>query len=371
MSRKLTLSPPFTIQRLAELLLAPTKLHSTLGKFLRAVEKLLSVSTAYSPPSYTYVPPPTLPLDDSEEMITIPRDTSSTVPPGSMTPLFSPIPFLSSHDMDGLDESLMDAGEGGVEDGLMSPLALESGVFSHQQGPRRSPTPEPGDDVEMGDEANPDHPDPEEPSRPSAPEPTEAASAPANGESENPGHAPYMGRVDELDAGPITSNGHSNEDEVRGVGERGDMAPHGMSERPVPITATTVITEEEREIAPLPARAEAEAKSETEGAPDDTPADAPADDSAESAGEPDASKSEAATSGEAETGTSEGTSGDVKDVKEAEGPKEAEGSEGAKEEGSSQAMEGITESKAEETQPGSEGEEAKVDKIDAEGAPAA
>jgi hypothetical protein len=63
--------------------------------------------------------------------------------------------------------------------------------------------------------------------------------------------------VDELDAGPITTNGHhADDDELSeagsvGVGERGDMTPHGMSERPVPLSSTTVIAEAEREIAPL------------------------------------------------------------------------------------------------------------------------
>jgi hypothetical protein len=35
----------------------PMAMHSSIGKFLRAVEKALLVNTPWDPPSYTYVPP--------------------------------------------------------------------------------------------------------------------------------------------------------------------------------------------------------------------------------------------------------------------------------------------------------------------------
>lgn len=78
--------------------------------------------------------------------------------------------------------------------------------------------------------------------------------------SGDPGNQPYLGRVDELDTGPIHANpiipnngrtGREEEHEgiMSGAGEGGAMTPHGMSEKPVPISSTTVISEEERRIA--------------------------------------------------------------------------------------------------------------------------
>jgi len=69
-----------------------------------------------------------------------------------------------------------------------------------------------------------------------------------------------MGRVDELDTGPLQtpsnalSTGDSREDEViaPGAGEAGNMAPHGMSDKPVALSSTTVLDEDERKIAGMP-----------------------------------------------------------------------------------------------------------------------
>lgn len=148
--------------------------------------------------------------------------------------MFYPIPFLSSSEVDALGEPMMDGEAQQSEGRLMSPLMLDNGTFSSQQEGRRSPTPEPQD----ADMAEP-----------------QAETGHANGsEASDPGHQPYLGRVDELDAGPIGSNGHSDEDGVEAsrLGERGEMLPHGMSSHPVPLSSTTVISETEREIAPLP-----------------------------------------------------------------------------------------------------------------------
>ncbi|BEJ12423.1 hypothetical protein CspHIS471_0208830 [Cutaneotrichosporon sp. HIS471] len=253
-------SAPFTVQRLAELLLAPTRLHSTLGKFLRAVEKTLNVTTLYEPPSYTYVPPPNLlPMESVGSPSASPASMQidSTVPPGSMTPMFSPIPWASGEN-DALGEPMMDVDDGHGDDGLMSPLMLSegSGVFASQQS--RSPTPGPEDE-----------------------EDGEASDAGASGESgdgtsggspgrteaedSDPGSQPYLGRVDELDSGPITTNGHHGDEErPTGVGEGGNMTPHGMSDQPVPLSRTTVIGEPHREIAPLPRRGAGPADGEGE-----------------------------------------------------------------------------------------------------------
>ena len=122
--------------------------------------------------------------------------------------------------------------------------------------------------------------------------------------SNDPAHQPYLGRVDELDTGPLpipttspssssssTSNstssggsgGAEEEDEHRrkgrrlsnalsvanvtangsseGTGEGGTMTPHGMSDRPVPISSTTSVPADDadkgkgREVAQLPRRA--------------------------------------------------------------------------------------------------------------------
>lgn len=215
-------------------MIAPTRQHTTIGKFLRAVEKMLTVTTAYAPPSYVYVAPapfdlgagPTSPSSVISEM-----DADSTVPPASMTPMFSPIPFLAG---DELGEPMLDS-EGNPGDGLMSPLMLSgdgasNGAFTPQQpqnGSGRSPTPEPEEEADN------------------------------KTETPNPGNEPYLGRVDELDAGPLAHTNGTDEGEIAtGRGEAGNMTPHGMHSRPEPLSSTTVIKDEEREIAPLPARAE-------------------------------------------------------------------------------------------------------------------
>lgn len=265
MFSELTSSAPFTVQRLSELVIAPTRQHTSIGKFLRAVEKMLTVTTAYAPPSYVYVPPaqfdlgagPTSPSSVISEM-----DADSTVPPASMTPMFSPIPFLAG---DELGEPMLDQ-EGNPGDGLMSPLMLSgesNGVFAPQQPQNgsggagasgRSPTPEPEEEGGAG-----------------GAEAGAAGAAAAGGdgagagnsetsetsETTNPGNEPYLGRVDELDAGPLAhTNGADEGDLATGRGEAGNMTPHGMHSRPEPISSTTVIKDDEREIAPLPARAE-------------------------------------------------------------------------------------------------------------------
>lgn len=286
-------SAPFTVQRLAELLLAPTKLHSTLGKFLRAVEKTLTVTTTYAPPSYTYVPPPSLlPMEivGSPSASPASMDVDSTVPPGSMTPMFSPIPWATG-DTDALGEPMMDVDDGPGDDGLMSPLMLNegSGVFAAQQG--RSPTPEPEDEAAMNKspergERSATRSSDETDTSGSGSGPSDAgAGSPGRAQADgDPGSTPYLGRVDELDSGPITTNGHHDDDErATGVGQAGNMTPHGMSNQPVPLSSTTVIVESQREIAPLPRRGPASPGGEGEGEPEGALAEAVAEATAEEA----------------------------------------------------------------------------------------
>jgi serine/threonine-protein phosphatase 4 regulatory subunit 2 len=78
-------NPPFTIQRVCELCLYPEQHYNSVGKYLRALEKSLLVTSTHD--SFP-------PLTDSERDTTIRTMASigsTSVPP---TPLFSPIPFL-------------------------------------------------------------------------------------------------------------------------------------------------------------------------------------------------------------------------------------------------------------------------------------
>ncbi|KAJ7098052.1 PPP4R2-domain-containing protein [Mycena belliarum] len=78
-------SPPFTIQRVCELCLYPKQYYNSVGKYLRAVEKSLLVTSTYD--SFP-------PLTDVEKDTTVRTMVSiggTSAPP---TPLFSPIPFL-------------------------------------------------------------------------------------------------------------------------------------------------------------------------------------------------------------------------------------------------------------------------------------
>ncbi|KAI0064653.1 hypothetical protein BV25DRAFT_1882024 [Artomyces pyxidatus] len=80
-------SPPFTIQRLADLCLHPRDNYTALGKYLRAVEKTLYVTSTWD----SFPPLPPQPTDPA-----LIASTSVIFPPASVpsTPLFSPIPFL-------------------------------------------------------------------------------------------------------------------------------------------------------------------------------------------------------------------------------------------------------------------------------------
>ncbi|OCF36636.1 hypothetical protein I316_01888 [Kwoniella heveanensis BCC8398] len=314
-------APPFTIQRLAELLSEPTQYHTTLGKFLRAVEKTLLVTTPWEPPSYTPTPASLLPnrISSVSGGSTISGssdngyDSDSTMPPGSTTPMFSPIPFLTHQESDELGLTLDGLANGtnsgrSLDDGLMSPLMLNdnSGVFGSAANPR-SPTPEPEDaegegeaeasadasgaktvhghqddgDTEMSsstgnDAINIDQPDADNDNDALPPRPSAAQGQYESIEHSDPAHQSYLGRVDELDTGPILATSSANSDPsssssppadghlhkkrsdevvpLPGTGEGGNLTPHGMSDKPVPISSTTVVKDEmgDRSIAGLP-----------------------------------------------------------------------------------------------------------------------
>jgi serine/threonine-protein phosphatase 4 regulatory subunit 2 len=78
--------PPFTIQRICELCLYPKQHYKTVGKYLRAVEKSLLVTS-----SWNAFPPE----KDSNTSASYPTISMHPTPSAtSATPLFSPIPFL-------------------------------------------------------------------------------------------------------------------------------------------------------------------------------------------------------------------------------------------------------------------------------------
>ncbi|KAJ7632486.1 PPP4R2-domain-containing protein [Roridomyces roridus] len=78
-------SPPFTIQRVCELCLYPKQNYNSVGKYLRAVEKSLLVTS-----SYDSFPP----LTEAEKDTIIRPMASMGSSSAPATPIFSPIPFL-------------------------------------------------------------------------------------------------------------------------------------------------------------------------------------------------------------------------------------------------------------------------------------
>ncbi|EGN95362.1 hypothetical protein SERLA73DRAFT_186278 [Serpula lacrymans var. lacrymans S7.3] len=78
-------TPPFTIQRLCELCLQPKQHYRALGKYLRAVEKTLLVTSSWN----------SFPIESNNNgPNTTSISLSGTIRTVPTTPLFSPIPFL-------------------------------------------------------------------------------------------------------------------------------------------------------------------------------------------------------------------------------------------------------------------------------------
>ena len=76
-------SPPFTIQRLCELCVRPKEHYNSLGKYLRAIEKSVLVTSTHS------AFPPLPPSNSGLTALSVPLLSATPA-----TPLFSPIPFL-------------------------------------------------------------------------------------------------------------------------------------------------------------------------------------------------------------------------------------------------------------------------------------
>ncbi|KAF8162940.1 PPP4R2-domain-containing protein [Crassisporium funariophilum] len=80
-------SPPFTIQRLCELCINPKQHYKSVGKYLRAVEKSILVTSSWN----------SFPPLSQSEILSSGRSAimlGSTLQSAPSTPLFSPIPFL-------------------------------------------------------------------------------------------------------------------------------------------------------------------------------------------------------------------------------------------------------------------------------------
>lgn len=131
-------SPPFTIQRLTEVLLDPRTFHSTVGKHLRALERILLVTSSWSPPS----PPIGLltsgsaatALDMSLDPSTTTSSSGSSAPRYVNTPLFSPIPFLVREEEETNRPLMSPLMLGTPMAGAISPMGSEGGLGGDEDG---------------------------------------------------------------------------------------------------------------------------------------------------------------------------------------------------------------------------------------------
>lgn len=100
-------SPPFTIQRLCELLLAPESYNSTKAKFLSSLARILAVTAAHEdfPPISPGQPP--FVITNGLQQGGVGSQASTGPPSPGNEPLFSPIPFLRrpGTDQDGQEDA--------------------------------------------------------------------------------------------------------------------------------------------------------------------------------------------------------------------------------------------------------------------------
>ncbi|KAF9264753.1 PPP4R2-domain-containing protein, partial [Marasmius fiardii PR-910] len=80
-------NPPFTIQRVCELCIDPKRHYKAIGKYLRAVEKSLLVTSTWD----SFPPLQESDLNNPTRSLTVSASTAQSTP---STPLFSPIAFL-------------------------------------------------------------------------------------------------------------------------------------------------------------------------------------------------------------------------------------------------------------------------------------
>jgi len=113
-------NPPFTIQRVCELCLDPKQHYRSVGKYLRAVEKSLLVTSSWD----SYPPLSEMDSDPNGRSVFALGSTRQSAP---STPLFSPIPFLHE-----------DARRSKSHSPPPSPLVLAGSVVSEQGEPLES-----------------------------------------------------------------------------------------------------------------------------------------------------------------------------------------------------------------------------------------
>jgi hypothetical protein len=205
-----TRDPPFTVQRLCELAVHPRRQHTLLGKYVRALERVLLVTSPFEfPPD----------RDEHDEGVSgvQPGTDRPGVPPGLALerPLFGLIPFLQPQD-----------GEMAVMPGTSAAAAVGGGATSG---------------MDMGVESS------------SSSSSFSSSGLPPSGPIESTPTEPFLGRVDELDAGPLIKpstdptmvGGTSSQDphQLHDVKEGGGgVILHGVSDRPRAISSTTDLT---------------------------------------------------------------------------------------------------------------------------------
>lgn len=139
--------PPFTIQRLSELILRPTEHHHTLAKYVSAIKRLLSVTaTRDAFPAFSSEEEETLTASAiSGETIngngnaataSLFRSRSGTPVPGSPStaPLFSPIPFLMKSGDEGMPGQASGVDGMSMEDGDMPGMELGGADRTSENG---------------------------------------------------------------------------------------------------------------------------------------------------------------------------------------------------------------------------------------------
>ena len=92
--------PPFTVQRLCELVLHPTRHYTTASKWINALRRCLSVTATRDafPISPVQAPVGVVGVNGSHAVSEVDMDRMDGLPPNSAEPLFSPIPFIARND---------------------------------------------------------------------------------------------------------------------------------------------------------------------------------------------------------------------------------------------------------------------------------
>ncbi|GHJ87849.1 hypothetical protein NliqN6_4251 [Naganishia liquefaciens] len=297
-------SPPFTIQRLCELAWKPFQQHTSIGKYLRAVEKNLLVTTTYADDA---MPPES---ENGQSVGGHPaaaagvvngsiRSRASSVSSTSSSssqnaPLFSPIPFLVERRVINPDGTPVIApatvpggGGGGEVDAHVAALEIDVPATPNDEDVAMGE----GDSHEADQPDTPRHAlfDVDRAPAPAAPlnhlalstssiavlasngsttttttTTTNGSPLPSASDPPDAAHEPFTGRVDELDAGPLvadpaasptpadphqlhlgattTTAAHDGSRHQEGTGEHGTMTPHAMADRPQAISSTTDLT---------------------------------------------------------------------------------------------------------------------------------